>query len=71
MSRLKFEEHPIEMKLFSVSVANRRGDNLGQIIFDRGWNCWTWNPEQDLRMSADCLQEIVSKLKSLARRRGF
>lgn len=73
MSHLIFKENSISeitkggklknKRLFSISVHNKRGLNLGEIIHDEQWNCWVWCPEADLRMSEDCLQEIADKLK--------
>lgn len=65
MGHLLFTKNRIGLKVVSFFVHNKKKENLGMIAWDNEWDCWTWNPEPDLRMSADCLEEITFFLQSL------
>lgn len=63
MARLIFDK--ISFLNNIISVRNSRNQKLGTLWYnDRNkWDCWVWEQGKDIIMSADCLQEIVDKLK--------
>ncbi len=50
-----------------LSVMNKKNELLGRISWDKNWKCHVWEQEENIIMSADCLEQIVTKLKELDR----
>lgn len=46
-------------------VWNKKLERLGSIEFDKDWRCWIWYQENMIKMSSECLQQVIDKLKEL------
>lgn len=46
-----------------VGVYNSKGDWLGTILYDEDWKKWVWEQESDVKMSWDCLLEVVNFIR--------
>jgi hypothetical protein len=46
-------------------VRNKKKEFLGLIFYFKKWKCWVWEQQEQIIMSDDCLEQIVSKLKEL------
>ena len=55
-------------------IYDKKGDELGQIIYHKPWDRWVFQPhryrtdlEQDIIWSDDCLEAVAAKIKELPR----
>jgi len=58
--KLKFEKE----KDGTYTIMNKKQDILGHIIFYPRWKDLVWIQDEDIMMSADCLQQIVDFMES-------
>ena len=67
MGRLKFKKYLDDDNV--IAVRNKSMEQLGDINFDKDWNCWVYNPEISIVLSADCMDEISNYMKGLEQER--
>lgn len=52
------------------TVFNKKGGELGTIYFHKPWKCLVWQQEEDIMMSASCLEEVIKFMKERADKNG-
>jgi len=50
------------------SVYNKKGEHLGNIEWNRKRKKWTWSQDEDVIMSAVCLQDVIYVMVNLRRK---